>query len=60
MSNVNNYVNPSTGVIATYKREKMQAFVENNYWDYRGELLRLNKEDPNLNFIKWTFTRINP
>ena len=54
------HVNPNTGVIATYKRERMQMFVENNYWDYRGEILRLNKEDPNLNFIKWTFTKTDP
>ena len=51
------HVNPATGVIATYVRKRMQKFIQDNYWDHRNEILRLNKDDPDLEFIKWTITK---
>lgn len=60
---VNDYishVNPSTGVIATYVRKRMQKFIKENYPNNKGEILLLHKEDEGLNFIKWTFTKNAP
>ena len=35
------HVNPTYKVIATYRRIKMQQFLEYNYWDYRSSIMYL-------------------
>lgn len=33
------HVNPSKKIIATYRRSTMQSFLQDFYWDYRGNLI---------------------
>lgn len=51
------HVNPNTGAIATYERKKMQKYIQENYWDYYAELLKIERDDKGLDFIRWTFTK---
>lgn len=55
------HVNPTTGVIATYLRKRMQDYIRRNYWDWDTlQLLKLEKTDAGLDFIRWTFTKDIP
>lgn len=41
ISNFISHVNTTFKVIATYRRTKMQQFLEYNYWDYRSNIIYL-------------------
>lgn len=35
------HVNPEHGIIVTYRRRKMQHFINSNYWDFRSSIIYL-------------------
>lgn len=35
------HVNPSHGIIVTYRRSKMQNFITENFWDVRSDIIYL-------------------
>jgi hypothetical protein len=44
------HVNVKNQIVASYRREQMIKFLENNYWDFRNDLLYLNVKD--VPFVK--------
>ena len=47
------HVNPTTKKIASYRRTKMQDYINEHFWDYRNDIMYLKKSEC-PDFVKWT------
>lgn len=50
------HVDVNKKIIVSYKREDMKNFIIDNFWDYRSDLIRFNKNEI-ANFSKWIYVK---
>jgi hypothetical protein len=50
------HVNVHKKIIVSYKRKDMKDFIIDNFWDYRSDLIRFNKNEI-ANFSKWIYVK---